>query len=263
MGFVRTGAEIARIQQTLSHPRFVSGEMLSVDFLTTPVFVEEVLPPGLDPVEQPRLTAMVGRWQSNCVGDIHGGAVYVAARHGDIDGDYVLCMYMDRDQPIVFGRELFGEPKKQAHSRLHHRGDRFVGSVDRGGVRILDLDVDLTEDHDGLDVAGVTFNYKALPSSDGIGLEGDAALTIASFSNNFSVYRTGTGTVGFRSTVHDPLGDIEVVSVLGASYAEGDLIATCRTAAQIPADEFLPYALGRMDDWSRLNTETEAVPIVV
>ena len=61
--------------------------------------------------------------------------------------------------------------------------------------------------------------------------------------------------VALASTAHDPLGDIEVVSVLGASYIEGDLISSCRAAARISADEFLPYALGRMDDWSLLDTE--------
>ena len=55
---------------------------------------------------------MVGRWQSNCVGDFFGGAIYVAARHDGIDGDYVLAMYMDGDSPTIYGRDLFGEPKK-------------------------------------------------------------------------------------------------------------------------------------------------------
>ena len=36
MGFVKRPEEITRIQHALSHPRFVNGEMLSVDFLTDP-----------------------------------------------------------------------------------------------------------------------------------------------------------------------------------------------------------------------------------
>ena len=60
---------------------------------------------------------MIGRWQSNCVGDYCGGALYVAARHEGVEGDYVLAMYMDADPAIVFGRDLFGEPKKRAEQR--------------------------------------------------------------------------------------------------------------------------------------------------
>jgi acetoacetate decarboxylase len=90
MGFVRTSEEIARIQDTLSEPRFVGAEMLGVEFLTTPEFVQSVLPPGLEPADEPRVRAMIGRWRSNCVADFDGGAIYVAARHGDLEGDYVL-----------------------------------------------------------------------------------------------------------------------------------------------------------------------------
>jgi acetoacetate decarboxylase len=261
MGFVCSEEEIARIQQTLSHPRFVGAEMLSVDFLTTPEFVQAVLPPGLEPDAEPRVRAMVGRWRSNCVADYNGGAIYIAARHGELPGDYVLAMYMDRDQPIIFGRELFGEPKKQAASRLHRRGSHMAGWVARDGVRLIDLDVELHEDQGPQQLEGVNFNYKATPACDGIGLEDDAVLTIASFSNHLGVVRTGTGIVTLASTPHDPLGEIEIVTLLGATYIEGDLISSCRAAARIPAEQFLPYALGRMDDWSQLNTETPAASL--
>jgi acetoacetate decarboxylase len=255
MGFVRTSEEVARIQQTLRNPRFVGAEMLSVDFLTTPEFVHSVLPPGLEPADEPRVRAMIGRWRSNCVADFDGGAIYVAARHGELEGDYVLAMYMDRDQPMIFGRELFGEPKKQAVSRLQRRGPHMAGWVMRDGVRLIEIEADLTEEAGPDHVEGLNFNYKATPSCDGIGLEDDAVLTVATFVSDLTLVRTGTGTLTLRSTVHDPLDEIEIVSVTGASYIEGDLITSCRAAARIPADDFLPYALGRMDDWSVLDTE--------
>src|SRR5882724_3206463 len=146
MGFVKNAEEIARIEHALSHPRFVNGEMLSVDFLSEPEFVAAVLPPPLEPAEAPAITAMVGRWQSNCVGDFHGGAIYVAARHDDVDGAYVLAMYMDGDVPTIYGRDLFGEPKKLAQSQVHRRGDQHNAWLERGGVRLIELRAELPEE---------------------------------------------------------------------------------------------------------------------
>jgi hypothetical protein len=80
MGFVKNADEIARIEHALSHPRFVNGEMLSVDFLSEPEFVASILPPPLEPADAPAVTAMVGRWQSNCVGDFHGGTCSASPR---------------------------------------------------------------------------------------------------------------------------------------------------------------------------------------
>ena len=60
------------------------------------------------------MRAMVGRWQSNCVGDFAGGTVYVAGSHEGVEGEYNLAQYMDGDAATIFGRDVFGEPKKIA-----------------------------------------------------------------------------------------------------------------------------------------------------
>lgn len=260
MGFVRTAKEITRIQHALSNPRFVNCEMLSVDFLTRPETVAHLLPPGLEPTATPRVTAMVGRWQSNCVGNFEGGAIYLEARHKDTVGDYVLAMYMDRDQPIIYGRELFGEPKKQATMGLYRRGDRLNGHVDRYGARLIDLDVQITESHGPGEGQGVNFNYKALPAANGVGLEWDAVLTQATFKTIARVNAEGTGALKLTGTVHDPLEEIEILEIQRGAFIEGDLLASCAAIARIDAEEFLPYALGRTDDWSALDTESRAVP---
>ena len=198
MGFVKRPEEITRIQHALSHPRFVNGEMLSVDFLTDPGVVAHVLPPPLEPADTPRVTAMIGRWQSNCVGDFHGGAIYVAARHDGVDGDYVLAMYMDNDVPTIYGRDLFGEPKKLATSALHRSGDTFHGWLERGGVRLIELHGELPTDLGAADVEGVNFNFKARPRADGIGLEEDAILTRAKFDVHATASLEGAGSVVLR-----------------------------------------------------------------
>jgi acetoacetate decarboxylase len=255
MGFVKSPEEVARIQSVLQRPRFVGAEMLTVDFLTSPDTVAAVLPPGLEPVDEPLVTAMVGRWRSNCVADFTGGAIYVMARHKDIEAPYVLAMYMDTDHAIIFGRDLFGEPKKQAATYLHRRDDLMHGYVERLGVRIIEIKAELPKDLGPAEVSGANFNVKALPACTGIGLEDDPVLTIAEFDNRLSVRREGTGELALRSTVHDPLSDLEIREIRGAGYIEGDLLSTCRPLARLPADKFVPYLYGRLDDWSALDTE--------
>jgi acetoacetate decarboxylase len=259
MGFVKNADEIARIEHALSHPRFVNGEMLSVDFLTEPDFVASVLPPPLEPADKPLIKAMVGRWQSNCVGDFHGGSIYVSARHDGVEGAYVLAMYMDGDIPTIYGRDLFGEPKKLAESQVHRHGTEFSGWVDRLGVRLIELQASLPDELAPSESEGVNFNFKARPAANGVGLEEDAILTRATFQTIVVGGRTGTGTVVLRGNVHDPLHEIPVVSIVGAGFVECDLIAHCEAVATVPADTFLPYHYGRHDDWSELDTERSAL----
>ncbi|MEQ8349776.1 MAG: acetoacetate decarboxylase family protein [Sneathiellaceae bacterium] len=255
MGFVKTPEEVARIQAVLSAPRFVGAEMLSIDFLTRPEIVAAILPPGLEPASEPLVTAMVGRWRSNCVADFTGGAIYVMARHGEIEAPYVLSMYMDQDHAIIFGRDLFGEPKKHAHTTLQRRGGFMHGFVDRGGARLIEIKAELGADLGAGTAEGANFNIKATPSCTGIGLEDDPVLTLAAFRNSLTVQRRGQGSLALGSTAHDPLADLEIVELRGAAYLEGDLICTCRPLARLDAAGFVPYLYGRLDDWSALDTE--------
>ena len=255
MGLVKTAEEIARIEQVMSHPRFVNSEMLRIDFLTDPDVVAHILPPPLEPAEQPVIGAMVGRWQSNCVGDYNGGALYVAARHDGVEGDYVLGMWMSDDSAMIFGRDLFGEPKKQSTSQLYRSGSRFNAYVERGGVRLIELQADLPDELGAGEGSGVNFNFKARPAANGVGLEEDAILTRAGFQVTTHAAREGTGSVTLQGTVHDPIDEIPVLSIVRASFVECDLAAECQSVATVPAADYLPYHHGRHDDWSALDTE--------
>jgi len=255
VGLVKSDGEIARIQAILSNPRFVNGELLFASFLTESATVARLLPPGFEPADRPVVTVGVGRWESNCVGDYEGGSISVAARYGGTEGDYVIAMYMSTDAAIIFGRELFGEPKKQAGVGIYRQGPKMCGWIERRGIRLIEIKADLTADLGPAQTSEKTFNIKALPASNGDGLQSDAVVTVADWDNDVRVNRTGRGSVVLRGTVLDPIDEIEVREVLRAGYLEYDLDCHVRNIGSIPAAEYLPYYYGRTDDWSLLSTE--------
>jgi acetoacetate decarboxylase len=254
MGFVKTPEEIARIQAALREPRFYSAQMLSVQYRTKPQIIRRVLPPGLEAVDEPLVTVMIGRWgRSNCVHAFEGGGLYVRARHGQHVGDYCLAMPMSTDAAIIFGRELFGEPKKQATTTLERRGNRIRGKCVRYSKPILAIDATMERKENASKGGFVNFHYKFLPSADGTGLEWDPVLVMATFETEVTLQETGRAKVTLGNTIHDPLGEIEIVEITSASYVEGDIVSRCETLATIPAKQFLPFAYGKIDDWSALD----------
>ena len=251
---MKTTEEVARIEAAVSRPRFSGAQMLSVEFLADPEFVAAVLPPPLEPLAEPRMRAMVGRWQSNCVGDFAGGTVYVACSHEGVEGEYNLAQYMDGDAATIFGRDVFGEPKKVARSTLRRRGDRISGSIERMGVTLVSLEAELTRDLGPFEATRESYNVKSRPAADGHGLEEDAILTQANYEITARVALEGEGRLALAGSVHDPLDSIPVREVLRATYFEGDLLAATRSVARIPAATYAPYHHGRNDDWSALAT---------
>ncbi|MFY9330915.1 MAG: acetoacetate decarboxylase family protein [Candidatus Nanopelagicales bacterium] len=256
--FVASADQVAAISAVIAKPRFVNCEMLSVTVGTDPAWLQHVIPAPLV-ADGDSVRIMIGRWQSNCVEDFSGAGIYVPARLGDVHGEYILAMYMDTDAAIIYGREVFGEPKKQASVQLRRANGVASGWVERRGERIIHLEAELVEDTGPLEATGVNFNIKATPSSDGNGLEHDAVITIADFDVRLSATMAGPGGIALKGNGHDPLDTIPITDIRGAVWQEGDLLATSHSAATIPSADFLPYYFARIDDYSLLDSETRAL----
>ncbi len=259
MGFVKTPVELARIQSALGDPHFFSAQMLSVEFLTRPETVRRLLPPGLEPVAEPIATAMIGRWgRSNCVHAFEGGSLNLVARHGEAVGAYCLAMPMSTDRAIIFGRELFGEPKKQARVELSRSGCRMRGRIERYGIPVLEIDATLEGESPAGESESNAFHYKFLPASDGRGLEFDPILVQATFRSVLTRIEHGRATLRLGHTAHDPYAEVEILQIRGVTYSEGDIYASARSIATVSRETFLPFAYGKVDDWTALDNEKEA-----
>lgn len=253
MGYVKTPEEIARIEERLAAPRW-SGEWLSVQFLTDAATHRGLLPPPLEPADEPLVTATVGRWRSSCLGDFAGGVLSLAASHDGVAGGYVLVIYMDAEPPMAFGRDVFGEPKKLATSGLRIEDGDVHGWIDRHGVRLLELRARVGADLGPAQGRRCTYNFKARTAAGGRGLEEDAILTRTSFAQAIEVQRHGTGSAVLGRGPHDPLDDVPVLEVRHALYARDEQAPRCEAVATVPAEAFLPFHYGRQDDWLALDT---------
>ena len=183
MGFVKSPEEITRIEHALSHPRFVGGEMLSVEFLTDESVVARVLPPPLEPADTPavrgdgRPLAVQLRRRLLRRRDLRRGPPRGHRRRlraGDVHGQ--------RRADDLRPRPVRRAEEDRRRATCIRRGDNFRGWVERGGVRHHRA-AGRAHDRDTgpSDAEGYNFNFKARPAADGIGLEEDAILTRARF----------------------------------------------------------------------------------
>jgi acetoacetate decarboxylase len=262
MGFVKSSDEIAKIQAVLHDGVYTRGPITWLNFLTTEETVSHLLPPGLQPADEPRATAYFSVFGSNMCGDFDCSAVFLAARHGELQGNYLLAMYVDTDQALTLGRELLGEPKKLGRQTLEINGSGLYGALERNGIVLFEIDVELGEDQTPpADYMDYTFNYKGASLGAERGFQHDAILSVTEDNIHVKRYRTGSGTVQLRGTHHDPLDEIEVVRPLDAGYIEADITSSrYRHLMEIPRADFLPYQMGRNDDWAALDTSTVPQP---
>jgi acetoacetate decarboxylase len=248
--YVKSPEEVRRLQAIYAAPDFLKTKALSISFETDPEVQRAILPPPLQPADRPLVSVGVFEiGESNCVGAFNGGSINVACKHNGVEGNYCVTMPMDTDFAVIFGRELYGEPKKVATARLQRTGNRFRGTIERYGVTYIELEAEMTADLDALpSTASEHFYFKYLPSPDGLGFDSKPKLVQISHRGKLDVVQTGTGTVTFRESPHDPVVDIPIVNVLEAVYSEGETHTSGKIVAEVDPEAFLPYMFGKLDD---------------
>ncbi len=153
---------------------FTGARLLVAAYLTEPAAVEENLPCGFAPTEQPLVTVFVAEYpQTNFGTSYRESALLVSCKYGEEKGALCLGIVVDDDIALILGREIFGYPKKLAQISLERSGSRVVGKVSRRGVQFLEIRAELGEAiaSPAVPAMGPTFLVKAFPAADLQGLE--------------------------------------------------------------------------------------------
>lgn len=249
MGFLRTAEEVKEITAFFARQKFLY-EGVKLEFTTTDEFIDSVLPPGFSRADSPTGLISIGRWQSAFAGEFDTASTFIKARFGDIVGYYNLSMLVSGEMPVTLGREILGEVKKHGRIGVHADEHRYYAYVERNGVRLIEIDAELTMEAHDVDAKGLALEVKAFPSANGLSLENDPVVVVYESEAHYSRMLEGTGRLTLRGTAHDPLDTIPIASVGKATFSVGvseyfwsqTLPMSCSRA------EYLPYLYGRHYD---------------
>lgn len=249
--FVKSAGQVEQLLQAYAAPSFDDIRSLSLTFETDPEVVRELIPPPLQPAPEPRISVSVYRVRrSNCVGPFNGASVNIACTFRGEPGFYCLAMPMDTGIAVIFGRELYAEPKKLAEVRLEEREGQARGIVIRHGIPFLEISGTFESPLEAVEASATTrhYYYKYLPAADGSGLAFDPELVCVTHEGRTHRAARGTGSITFRESVHDPLIDLPVLSVGPATLSDGDTRTRAEVVATVPSADFLPHAFAKTDD---------------
>ena len=229
---------------------------LTVFYETDPDVVAAVLPPPLEPGDEPLARVTVARV------DIAGRPTFGAAtfavtcQHEGTVGDYALVMPMSTEQSVIGGRETFGEPKKIAEVTLTRDGGRVVGRCTRLGVTFLEGDGqvrgELPLPPDG---KRTSFYFKFLPAPDGKGFDAEPSLVYCHREETTRRLDVVDADVVVRDSNFDPVADLPVRRVVEATLAERRSVQTAEIHSRVPGEWLLPYVHQRYDDRSPVGED--------
>src|SRR5581483_4733739 len=113
---------------------------LSVYFRAPEEAVRQILPAPLEYVSDVAEAFILSVPQVSGLVPYSEGGIVVTARYRDIVGGHVAYEYVENDDSLAAGREIWGYPKKLAAVGYREGGERVEGSLRRRGVRILNAE---------------------------------------------------------------------------------------------------------------------------
>jgi acetoacetate decarboxylase len=260
--------EIAKIRSAGFAGEFTGAEILFAIYKTDADVVKKILPKPLKPAKEPLVTAFVAHYpQTNFGCSYNEGAILIHAMLGCQTGVYCISMPVDDDMAMIYGREIYGYPKKLADIiRLERTESKIAGSVSRKGVEILRIELEQqkplalselsrvwnqSEEQKGRPCQdGISFLYKNFLSPDGKGFDYIPRLVrqTIQFRPRADLV-TGEGRVIVQSSAYDPLGDIPVRSMVSCLYGTWDntMVPGKVVSRAWNVFGFLPYAFCRTD----------------
>lgn len=144
-------------------------------------------------------------------------------------GGYYMYEWEDNDVAIEAGR-YWGYPKKYAEISLKKEENFVRGTVIRKNVKLIDIVLNLNKPIDSVPKLHTVFphlNILTIPKPDGPGIfsqritSRDNSSTCKTLSNQLAEVN-----VKLNSSINDPIGDFEPLTVLGGGYSVTDFLAT-------------------------------------
>lgn len=252
MGWVKTKEELENYYR-LGTRKFFGAKMLGVMFRTKPEIIKRVLPPPLEPLEEPNALIFIAEYpQTNLGPGYNEAGLFVQCKYKDEQGSYCLSMPIDNEARMHNGRDIFGFPKKLAKIHLERNGSKAYGFVERHGIRFVELKAELSGRFPQLPKLGPTFLFKAMPRIDlSPGFDGPVLLCRQKTDIEMKSLEIGTAEIIFRDSAYDPWEEIEVEKVIVAYFLVSDnTMNPGKVIAEVDPKLYLPHYFKMTDFFS-------------
>ena len=254
------------------NPSSIMGDQEGIyfTFMSDMGAIASLLPAPLEPA-MPLVSGYIVEIRKPAFSEAYMEAMLgVYVKMGDTVGMYPVTFLLSgagAEMATYLGREQLGLPKKVCDAKggiyLTKEGDRIRGIVERKGVRLMDVSMELgaynnpmtgdvySHPEPGKKTGGTSFYFKPCLEPDGNGRVRYASVDLLTNDAEYTYYAWTPGKVSIRlkSSEYDAWGQLPVLENLGGGYTNNDLeMKEVYLAEKLSADDAMPYLLSMRFD---------------
>jgi acetoacetate decarboxylase len=154
------------------------------------------------------------------------GGIVIPCKYKDQIGAYMAYEYVDTDDALCAGREIWGYPKKLAEVIYEEKNNKIQGKIIRKGKTIIDIS--LTFDDAKVNPPNMfpRLQVKRMPRADQYGVDMDQVILNKFVDSVIHTRKQGSATVNWEHSSHDPLAELGPTEVLGGVFVIGNFTLT-------------------------------------
>ncbi len=200
-------------------------KQLLVIFRTDPKVLQKLVPAPLVADKTGTMFVAISEFFTSGFGHYHEINMSALATFKGRPVNYGLYLILDNDIATAGGREIWGFPKKMGRVALATSDGIMRGTVERGGIQLVEAAVQLKEFGSAADVAGSAeyVSRKLIPSVTN-GAPPDVFQLTSTTLTNIEVrdVHKGPATLRFGLSPADRFQDIPIEEVIGGFYYHTD-----------------------------------------
>ncbi len=250
MNFVKTKDELDRYYACKVR-EFPQARMMGVMFGADPEVTRRLLPAPLDQAEMPGGLIFIAEYGDTNLGPgYREAALFLRCSYEGVAGSYCLAMPIDSEANRLHnGRDVYGFPKKAANIHFEREGNRVHGWAERGGIRFVELSIDLAGTLPELPPTGPTYLFKGMPRADlEPGFDGPVFLVSQQTEVNAKKIEIGAPDLKLTPSELDPWAELEGLQPMVAFAIESsNRMQPGKVLAEVDAEAYLPHYF-RMTD---------------
>jgi len=166
--------------------------------------------------------AFIADYPDSTIGPYYEAATFFEVKYKGITGKksglYCNSMFVDSDRALTAGREIWGFPKKLAKMSLIKENNKVIGTLERNGIKLMQIELDIQEEVKELpipEIPLITIRQFFEPGGGGYALQ-QVQGTIMELEPE-KIFK-GESKITFQKSDADPIYYLEPNSFFGGFY---------------------------------------------
>lgn len=252
--YVKSLEELMRVAQERASagPMETEAQGLTIEYATDPELARALVPPPLTANDEGRLQMTFAKAIMRPAPDVQieiGAFTFgVHITYEGRPGLYPVTMVFDDELTVISGREMWGEPKKIGRVDFSVQGDTARAAVIRHGIAFASFTGTLGDALEPAEQTEHSYCFKFTLAADASGFDHDPQLIRLIWNRKQLEARALAGELTLLDSAFDPVADLPVRRLLGASWARTLTRSGGENVCTVPALSLFPFMQQRYDD---------------